>query len=99
MPNVNKYDHPAEYKIKVKGILDPSWSDWFDHLKITSRDDLTILEGPVTDQAGLLGILTKINDLGLVILEVSLVDYEMTSPGNQADKNLEGGHYGKPTDR
>jgi hypothetical protein len=67
------HDQPAVYRIRVKGVLDPSWSDWFDHFRIYARNDETILKGPVADQGALLGILTKINDLGLMIMTVMRV--------------------------
>jgi hypothetical protein len=71
------YDTPAIYQIRVKGVLDPSWSDWFDGFTITSTEDETELTGLVVDQAALHGILTKINDLGLSLTSVS-----QAHPGN-----------------
>jgi len=73
MPNGRDHDQPTVYRIRVQGVLDPSWSDWFDHFRIYARKDQTVLKGPVADQAALLGILTKINDLGLMILTVMRV--------------------------
>ena len=73
MPTRSEYDEPSLYKIRVKGILGPSWSDWFDHFSISSQGNDTTLRGLVADQAALLGILNKINDLGLVILAVARV--------------------------
>jgi hypothetical protein len=64
-------DKPAIYQIRVKGILDPSWSDWFDGFTIISSEDETELTGLVADQAALFGMLTKINDLGLTLISVS----------------------------
>jgi hypothetical protein len=66
-------DTPAIYQIRVKGILDLSWSDWFDKFSITTQDNETTLVGPVSDQAALHGILTKINDLGLTLISVSQI--------------------------
>jgi hypothetical protein len=74
MNDSKKYDEPAVYQIRLKGILDPSWSDWFDNFDITTQDDETILVGPVSDQAALHGILTKINDLGLAITAITQVE-------------------------
>jgi hypothetical protein len=73
MTNEHEYDQPATYQIRLKGVLDPSWSDWFGGLTITPVDDETMLEGQVADQAGLHGILAKINDLGLSIISVEQV--------------------------
>jgi len=71
MSDGKNYDTPAIYQIRVKGILDPSWSDWFDGFTIASTEDETELTGLVADQAALHGILTKINDLSLPLISVS----------------------------
>jgi hypothetical protein len=61
---------PMVYKIRVKGCLDKSWSDWFDGLEITSDEDETLLCGPVVDQTALHGLLKKVRDLGLHLILV-----------------------------
>jgi len=62
---------PTIYRIRVKGQLGPEWSEWFEGLTITCGDKHeTLLIGQVVDQAALFGILNKIRDLGLVLLEV-----------------------------
>jgi hypothetical protein len=59
------------YSIRVKGYLDPERSSWFDGLAIIhTTDGETILSGPIADQAALHGVLVKIRDLGLSLLEV-----------------------------
>lgn len=61
------------YRIRIAGILDLSWSDWFNGLVISYEDqDVTVLTGPLLDQAALHGILNKIRDIGLTLLEVSM---------------------------
>ncbi len=65
------YERRTMYQIRVKGRLDPTWSDWFDGFSITSLEDETILIGTVPDQAALLGILAKIDDLGLILVFVN----------------------------
>ena len=71
MNDSKKYDESTVYQIRVKGTLDPSWSDWFDGFTITTTDDETELTGLVADQAALHGILTKLNDLGLAIVSMT----------------------------
>jgi len=62
------------YQIKVKGILDSKWSEWFDGLAITPLPSgVTLLTGPVSDQAALHGLLNKIRDIGLPLLAVNRV--------------------------
>jgi hypothetical protein len=70
MINDQEIETQAIYLIKVKGILNQTWSDWFDGFAITVEVDQTILVGPVADQANLQGILMKINNLNLPLLLV-----------------------------
>jgi hypothetical protein len=69
MTNGREFDRPGTYNIRVKGNLDPKWSDWFDGMAIQAQpDDETLLTGQVADQAALHGMLAKIRDLGLPLL-------------------------------
>jgi hypothetical protein len=62
---------PTIYTIRVRGLLDPSWSAWFPGLQIyTDGPDESVIVGPVADQAALHGVLTKIRDLGLPLLSL-----------------------------
>jgi hypothetical protein len=68
---VSQTQPPTHYEITVQGILDPRWSAWFGGLQMTSdAAGRTTITGPVADQAALHGLLTKIRDLGLPLLEV-----------------------------
>lgn len=59
------------YSIRVKGYLDQERSDWFDGMSINhTTNGESILSGAIGDQAALHGVLAKIRDLGLVLLEV-----------------------------
>ena len=65
------------YQIKVKGHLDDKWSDWFNGLTLTRRDDsTTMLYGPLPDQAALHCVLGKIRDLNLDLILVRLIELE-----------------------
>jgi hypothetical protein len=69
------------YHIRVKGNLDPKWADWFDGLVLTSPGNgETLLNGMVSDQAALHGILNKINRLGLFLILVARVDHGNPCP-------------------
>jgi hypothetical protein len=60
------------YEIKVRGHLDPRWSEWFAGLKLTHVDESeTLLAGPLPDQAALYGLLERIRDLNLTLLSVT----------------------------
>lgn len=73
MTNGIDFDQSALYKIRVKGILDSSWSDWFGGFSITVQGDETVLHGRAIDQPALHGMLAKINDLGLVLLSIEKI--------------------------
>lgn len=68
-------DTPAVYQIEVQGYLEEHWSDWFDGMDIVPRVDaegisVTMLTGPVIDQAALHGLMLKLYDLGMPLLLV-----------------------------
>ena len=75
MTNRRESDKEGIYEIRVRGVLDKKWSDWFDGFTIMPQaNDETLLTGPVADQAALHGLLAKIRDLGLPLLSVKRVE-------------------------
>lgn len=70
-------DRPVRYEIRVAGILDSSWSDWFEQMTISTEESggrtITAFSGPVVDHAALHGILNKIWDLNLDLISVAQV--------------------------
>ncbi len=71
------------YQIKVRGALDPSWSDWFSEMELAGQTDrdgepVSILTGVVADQATLRGILTRLWDLNLTL--ISVIQLEPVEP-------------------
>ncbi len=70
---------PTFYQIKIKGHLDPRWSEWFDELTITHQPNgATLLTGPVMDQSALFGLLLKIHDLNLTLLSLNRIESGLT---------------------
>jgi hypothetical protein len=61
---------PARYEVRVEGVLDERWSEWFQGLQVRSEGAETILAGTVPDQSALHGILDRVRDLGLTITTV-----------------------------
>lgn len=69
----------ARYQIRVQGWVGERWADWFDGMTVTyegtaSDSPVTILAGPVADQAALRGLLTKVWDLNLTLVSVAQVE-------------------------
>ena len=63
------------YEIRVNGVLSSGWSAWFEGLQVASDEhDQTTIAGPIADQAALHGLLAKVRDLGLELLEVRRTD-------------------------
>jgi hypothetical protein len=74
---------PEHYAIRIKGHLDPCWSEWFEGLAVTHTESgETILSGPVADQATLHGLLAKVRDLNLSL--ISVIRVQSDSPVNSA---------------
>jgi hypothetical protein len=72
-----QFDQPRVYHIRVKGILDNKWSDWFNGLAILPQvNGETLLTGPVPDQAALYGLLNKLRDTGLTLLSINSLEVE-----------------------
>lgn len=66
---MNSPDWPARYEIRIDGILDDHWSEWFG-LEVSNECGETILTGEIADQSALHGVLDKIRDLGLSLTSV-----------------------------
>jgi len=63
------------YRLRFDGHLDHHWSPWFGDLTLTHDEDgTTVLSGVVADQAELHGLLTKIRDLGVILISVEAID-------------------------
>ena len=61
---------PAQYQVRVEGVLDGRWSEWFEGLHIDSQYGETTLSGTLPDQSALHGILEKVRNLGLSVITV-----------------------------
>ncbi|MGJ3240736.1 MAG: hypothetical protein ACFE0Q_18650 [Anaerolineae bacterium] len=59
------------YEIRVQGHLNPMWADSFEELTIIQEDDgTTRLIGAIVDQAALHGVIKRIRDLGITLIEI-----------------------------
>jgi hypothetical protein len=69
----------------VEGVLDDTWSAWFDGFDVSGDADtgVTTIAGPLSDEAALHGLLTKIRDLGLPLVEVRRTGSDARRMGRQ----------------
>lgn len=73
----------GHYELRVEGHLDDHWGEWFEHLELTrASDGTTALCGPVADQAALHSLLTKVRDLGMVLISVRMTGPPAGPVGN-----------------
>jgi hypothetical protein len=65
------------YQIRVRGHLSDAWTEWFDGLSIENLPNgEALLSGPVVDKAALHGLLTKVRDLNLTLVAMTLIEPE-----------------------
>ena len=79
--SITDCDRPVVYRIRIEGHLRAQWADWFEGLAITlEADGVTLLTGPVADQAALYGLLKKVRDLGMPLVSVNRIPAHPTQP-------------------
>jgi hypothetical protein len=57
--------------LKVEGLLDKKWMEWFEGMVISYEGTNTSLSGNIKDEAHLHGILNQIRDLNLKLISVN----------------------------
>jgi hypothetical protein len=72
---------PAVYRIRLQGILDKNWSDYYGGMTIEHEGDpkhnaMTTLMGRLVDQSALIGVLNSLHDIGYPILSVEYLEAE-----------------------
>jgi hypothetical protein len=78
-------DLPQVYRIEISGYLPERWAVWFEGMEFEivqneREGKITAIFGPVPDQAALHGLLTRIRDLGLVLLRVEKITPQPGDP-------------------
>jgi len=73
------FDHPATYQISIQGRIDATWSDRLEGMTISLTTvevgpPVTTLEGELSDQAALAGVLNTLYELHLPVLSVKLLE-------------------------
>jgi len=78
------FDRPVSYQISVQGRIDPKWSDLLEGMtmSVTKREGMpsvTTIEGVLSDQAALAGVLNTLYELHLPVLSVVCQSYSPVS--------------------
>ena len=76
------FDRPGNYRIRLQGFLDESWSDRLGSMRITTsslkdQEPVTVLFGKMRDQAELAGVLNTLYELHLTLLSVEYLDEDL----------------------
>jgi hypothetical protein len=76
----------GRYEIRLAGHLDAHWTAWFDGLSVARvADGITVISGPIADQAALHGVLQRVRDLGLPLVSVNRIEPDpATATGDDA---------------
>ena len=77
------------YRIVVRSELSERYATAFDGMQMEAKNGETILVGEIVDQSHLLGILNRINGLGLQLLRVEALPDDAHS---NAEGELGGAH-------
>jgi hypothetical protein len=64
---------PTTYRLVVRGELDDRYAHLFEGMRLDREEGTTILTGEVGDQTKLYGLIERIEELGLGLLEVKQV--------------------------
>jgi hypothetical protein len=63
-------DHGKRYRIVLRGRLGERFADAFDGMSLSSRRGETVLEGRLSDQSQLFGVLDRVRDLAIDVVRV-----------------------------
>jgi hypothetical protein len=90
MNEIQPFDRPAIYRIRVNSHLGDEWSEWFDELSIIREPNgKSLLCGLVTDQASLYGLLKKARDMGLGLISVARIECDGEGPISDSATDLD----------
>jgi hypothetical protein len=75
----NPFDRPATYQISVQGRIDLTWSDRLEGMTICKASPeatppVTTLQGELSDQTALAGVLNALYELHLTVLLVKRLE-------------------------
>ena len=68
------------YEIGIRGYIGDTW---FEELTVIKQPNFsTMLRGQLIDQSALYGVLRKINDLGIELISVNLIEEKIQIESN-----------------
>jgi hypothetical protein len=68
-------------EIHIKGQLNPSWSDWFEEMRVrVNFSGDTILSGNLRDKSAVYGIISRLSSLGITLVSVTCREENETGP-------------------
>ena len=92
---IDKYEFssPGYYRIELIGELRDNWSERIGAMQVlppSPQQDkgVTVLQGRVSDQAELSGILNTFHELHMALLSVQYLGDELSSPDNSDDTKV-----------
>ena len=59
-----------DFEIRIAGALPTDVLEELEHLRVVTQSTETVLQGPVTDQAALIGIINRLQGVGIELREV-----------------------------
>ncbi len=69
-----RFEQAAVYEIRIQGHLSAHRAEWFEGMEMHSLENgETVLRGMLADQPALFGVLSRIRDAGIPLLEVKRV--------------------------
>ena len=67
----DKWVQPQSYRLVLRGELGDSFGVLFDGMQLRRLAGTTVLTGDVTDQAHLLGLIERVQELGIELVSVN----------------------------
>ena len=78
-----------EISIRIKGHIDTNWSDWLGELTVIhTRNGDTVLNGFLRDQSAVYGLLTRLGDLGLQLVALTLASSDSQITNDKSSEVL-----------
>jgi hypothetical protein len=74
-----EFSQPAYYELRVHSLLSKQGDSWFPGMEIVVDENTnpaqTIIKGFIVDQAALHGLISRIRDLGLILISINRIEW------------------------